>query len=215
MTAAITQAGEPQPTSAEASAAIPLSGERRPGRRLLHYYIVTSLAAGPGLLVLLPLRYFRFKTLRYVFDDEGVTMRWGVLFRREISLTYARIQDIHLLSNVVERWLGIGRIQVQTASGQSGAEMTIEGLLDYEAVRDRLYRCMRGARGVRHDASEDRVVAAATATPSVADPLEAAVSALRTTVAELQALRADLGARVEPLGVHAEGARADHGPGDR
>jgi putative membrane protein len=58
-------------------------------------------------------------------------MRWAYLFRREVSLTYARIQDLHLVSNVIERWLGLGRIQVQTASGSAEAEMTIEGLQDY------------------------------------------------------------------------------------
>jgi putative membrane protein len=46
-------------------------------------------------------------------------MRWGILFRREISLTYARIQDIQLSSNLVERWLGLAKIQLQTASGSS------------------------------------------------------------------------------------------------
>lgn len=73
-------------------------------------------------------------------------MRWGILFRREISLTYARIQDIHLTSNVVERWLGLARIQIQTASGSAGAEMTIEGLRDFEMIRDGLYSRMRGVR---------------------------------------------------------------------
>ena len=73
-------------------------------------------------------------------------MRWGVLFRREISLTYSRIQDIHLSSNFVERWLGLAKIQVQTASGSASAEMTIEGLRDFGGVRDFLYARMRGAR---------------------------------------------------------------------
>jgi len=101
---------------------------------------------GPFFVFALVPLYFRYHTLRYEFDDEGVSMRWGVLFRREIHLTYARIQDIHLTSNVVERWLGLGRVLVQTASGSSKAEMTIEGLREFEAVRDFLYARMRGMR---------------------------------------------------------------------
>jgi putative membrane protein len=31
-------------------------------------------------------------------------------------LTYARIQDIHVTRNIFERWLGIGTVQIQTAS---------------------------------------------------------------------------------------------------
>lgn len=169
-----------------------LVGERRPAPALLKYYALSSLAAGPGILFLLPYRFFRYRTLRYRFDDEGVSMRWGILFRREISLTYARIQDIHLVSNLVERWFGLGRIQVQTASGQAGAEMTIEGLPDFEAVRDQLYLRMRGARG------EPQPVLARTDSPALpAGDQAAVVEALNAAVNELRALRDEL--RDRPL----------------
>lgn len=117
-----------------------------PDRSLLTYYLLSSLVLGPFFIFMLVPLFFRFRTMRYVVDAEGITMRWGLLFRREISLTYARIQDIHLSSNVVERWLGLARIQVQTASGSAAAEMTIEGLKEFEAIRDFLYTRMRGAR---------------------------------------------------------------------
>jgi len=84
--------------------------------------------------------------MRYRFDEEGISMSWGILFRREIIINYARIQDIHLQSNLVERWFGLARILVQTASGNSGAEMTIVGLREYEGVRDFLYSRMRGVK---------------------------------------------------------------------
>ena len=167
-----------------------LVGKRRPERALMKYYFLESMLAGPGIIILLPLRYFRYRTLTYVFDAEGVTVRWGILFRREISLTYARIQDIHLVSNVFERWMGLGRVQIQTASGQSNAEMTIEGLADYEAVRDELYRRMRGARG--H--ADSPALSAGTAHPAIAAKSGASdvVTALNEAVAELRALREEL-----------------------
>jgi putative membrane protein len=71
-------------------------------------------------------------------------MSVGILFRREVNLTYARIQDIHLRSGLIQRWLGLGNLEVQTASGSSGAEMVIEGFKDFEAIRDFLYTKMRG-----------------------------------------------------------------------
>ncbi len=119
----------------------------RPHASLWTYYILSSFLLGPlFFLALIPL-YFRYHTMRYRFDGEGISMRWGILFRREINLTYARIQDIHLVSNVVERWLGLARIQVQTASGSANAELTIEGIREYEMLRDYLYSQMRGIRG--------------------------------------------------------------------
>jgi putative membrane protein len=149
------------------------------------YYLLQSILAGPGIVILLPLRFFRFRTLRYTFDPDGVSMRWGILFRREVSLTFARIQDIHLVSNVVERWLGLGRVQIQTASGNAAAEMTIEGLPDYEQVRDELYARMRGARG----AGTDRLPAISTGHTTAADDLNAVTAALQEAAAELRALR--------------------------
>ena len=47
---------------------------------------------------------------------------------------------------MVERWLGLARVQIQTASGHAGAEMTLEGFREFEAIRDFLYNRMRGVR---------------------------------------------------------------------
>lgn len=121
-----------------------------PDPRLLWLYTLRTLALcllGPWFLVALAPLYFKYHTLRYQFDDEGIGMSWGVFWRREIHLTYARIQDIHLSRGLFERWLGLATIQVQTASGNSGAEMSIVGLTDFELVRDFLYSRMRGASG--------------------------------------------------------------------
>jgi uncharacterized membrane protein YdbT with pleckstrin-like domain len=120
----------------------------RPHRVLLRYYalgLVFYLPVFPVIPFVALLLYFRYHTMRYRFDAQGVMMRWGILFRRETVLAYARIQDIHLTSNVVERWFGLARIQISTASGSAAAEMTIEGLREFELVRDFLYTQMRGA----------------------------------------------------------------------
>jgi putative membrane protein len=69
--------------------------------------------------------YFRFHTMRYEFSEQGIRMSWGIIFRNEVVLNYARIQDIHLRSNAMERWLGLARIEIQTASGSSNAGMTL------------------------------------------------------------------------------------------
>lgn len=116
----------------------------RPHKNLFWLYAMASLAgliAAP--IVFVPL-YFKYHTLRYRLDEEGISAAWGILFRHEVHLTYKRIQDIHVKRNLFERWLGIATVQVQTASGSSSAELALEGMGDYEAVRDFLYRRMRG-----------------------------------------------------------------------
>ena len=100
----------------------------RPDPALWKLYVIRALLSGPGMLVAFPYLYFRYHTLRYRFDEEGIHMKVGILFRREVNLTYARIQDIHLRSGFIQRWLGLADVQVQTASGNAGAELVIEGV---------------------------------------------------------------------------------------
>jgi len=106
-----------------------------------------------------PYLYFRYHTMRYRFDTDGIHMKWGVIFRREVLLNYSRIQDIHLRSNLIERWLGLARIEIQTASGSADANMTLEGMEDPEGMRDFLYSRMRGTRGEKAEAAPDPVAA--------------------------------------------------------
>src|SRR5262245_38681298 len=122
--------------------------------KLLWLYALRTLLLcllGPWFLLAMVPLYFKYHTLRYRFDEEGIGMSWGVLWRREIYLTYTRIQDIHLSRGLFERWLGLATIQLQTASGSSSSEMGIVGLSDFELVRDFLYSRMRGADAERGD----------------------------------------------------------------
>src|SRR5258708_136876 len=114
----------------------------RPHPALWTYYVIISIFTGPAIIATLPYLFFRYHTLRYRFDAEGIHMKVGILFRREINLTYARIQDIHLRSGIIQRWLGLANVQIQTASGSSSAEMVIEGFNEYESIRDFLYSNM-------------------------------------------------------------------------
>lgn len=123
----------------------------RPAPVLLRYYVLCSLIAGPFFLVpLIPL-LCKYLTLRYRFDETGIAMQWGVLFRKEIYLTHRRIQDIHLTRNIVQRWFGLATVAVQTASGSATPEMSIEGILQAAELRNYLYTKMRGARGESTD----------------------------------------------------------------
>lgn len=158
----------------------------RPDGRLLTYYTLGSLLLGPGFFVALVPLYFRYHTLRYDIDAEGITARWGILFRKEVLLTYARIQDIHLTSNLIERWLGLAKVKVQTASGNASAEMTIEGMPQFEVIRDFLYTRMRGAKG--HRATEIAGGPGSALGPAGAGPDELA-AALRDIAGEVRALR--------------------------
>src|SRR3954465_12646477 len=93
----------------------------RPHPDLLKYYIITAIFTGPGIIATLPYLFFRYHTLRYRFDDEGIHMKVGILC-----------------------WLGLANVQIQPASGSSGPDLVIEGFKEFEAIRDFLYPRMRG-----------------------------------------------------------------------
>lgn len=151
---------------------------QRPDRSLLTYYLLSACLALPALpFVLLPL-YFRYHTLHFRFDAEGVSVGHGILFRREMHLTYARMQDIHLSQNLFERWLGIGSVTIQTAGAGDGGDMKIEGLRNFEAVRDYLYARMRGVR--------EKALAPADARSSEEQLLTEIRDALRSAAAALE-----------------------------
>jgi len=157
-----------------------------PSPQLLKLYILQAIASTIAFPLTMTLLFFRYHTMRYRFDAEGIHMRWGILLRREIMLNYSRIQDIQLRSNVIERWLGLARIEIQTASGSAGSEMVLEGLLNFVQVRDFLYSRMRGARhqDVAHEG----------ASPTLA-------GVLGEVAAELRALRQAIERRSEGRGI--------------
>jgi putative membrane protein len=157
----------------------------RPDKSLWTYYLLAAVVFPPAFpFLILPL-YFRYHTMRYKFTDDGISMSWGILFRREIIVNYARIQDIHLKSNLAERWLGLARILVQTASGSHAAEMTIEGVKEFEALRDFLYARMRGVKDSHAHSAAPAPISAAGATP----PTDELTTALRDAARELRAVR--------------------------
>ncbi len=167
---------------------------KEPDPALWTLYIIRAVLTGPGMIILLPYLYFRYHTLRYTFDEEGIHMRVGILFRREVNLTYARIQDIHLRSGLLQRWLGLADIQIQTASGSADAELVIEGFKQYEAIRDFLYTRMRGYHAPGK-------VAPASVSPGPtagADPNAEMVSLLLTIRDELRQTREILEERQPP-----------------
>jgi uncharacterized protein len=171
------------------------SGTCSPHPRLLTHYLILCLFTGPGFLIAFPVAFFRYHTLRYRFDADGVSMNVGILFRREVVLTYRRIQDIHVTRGIIQRWLGLATVACQTASGSSGPELVIEGLLDYEQVRDFLYQQMRGAKEGH---------AAIAATPD-ATPLAAGSS---QSPDEALALLTDIRDRIATLTREVESLRA-------
>lgn len=120
----------------------------QPHERLLTYYFVLALLTLPAFPLTMLVLYIKYRTMRFRFDAEGIWKRQGLLWRHETNVAYRRIQDIHLTNGIIQRWLGLATVTIQTAGGSSTAEVTIDGVLEADALRDYLYTRMRGVRHV-------------------------------------------------------------------
>ena len=56
----------------------------------------------------------------YILTDRSLRIREGVWIVREVTLTFANIQNVQVLQGPVERAFGISDIMIQTAGGGSG-----------------------------------------------------------------------------------------------
>lgn len=136
----------------------------------------------------------RFYTLKYQIDDQGIRKSEGLINRKESYLTFARVQDIHLDRTLLDRWMGIGTISVQTASGQATPEAKLIGLSHSEEIRDALYRRLRKVQGLVGGEFEDE---GADAVETPAAPAGLAVSAAGSE--ELTALLSSLASETARL----------------
>jgi putative membrane protein len=137
----------------------------RPHERLMTYYAIVALLTVVAFPITLIALYIKYRTLQYRFDDEGVWRRQGLLWRREVNVAYRRIQDIHLTNGLIQRWLGLATVSIQTAAGSATPEISIEGVLEAEALRDFLYTKMRGVREAAQPGGEVERAAIASAEP--------------------------------------------------
>jgi uncharacterized protein len=159
----------------------------RPDPQLWKLYLIYSLLANVAFPLAIVPYYFLYRTLRFRFDDDGVSVSHGLLWRRETYLTYARIQDIHVTRNIFERWLGIGTVKIQTASGSAAATESLPGLTAFQEVRNYLYARMRGHRTITASGAAITVNQLRGADPATSEAL--AIDALAGIRDELRAVR--------------------------
>lgn len=80
-----------------------------------------------------------FRALEYTIDEEGVKMRGGVVWKKYVTVPYAKITNVDITRGPLQRYYKMGTIHVQTAgaAGKQGekAELKLAGIRDLEKVR--------------------------------------------------------------------------------
>ena len=80
-----------------------------------------------------------YRHLAYRLDERGISIRRGVLWRREINVPRSRVQHTDVNQGPIERGFGLAHIVIHTA-GTISASVALEGLSleRAEAMRDYL-----------------------------------------------------------------------------
>lgn len=84
-----------------------------------------------------------FELRDYLVGDKSLRVRMGALNQREVTLSYANVQNIEVRQGPLERILGFKSLTVSTAGGgtqvhegeRSTHEVTLEGLTQADEIR--------------------------------------------------------------------------------
>jgi membrane protein YdbS with pleckstrin-like domain len=145
----------------------------------------------------------------YVVTDRSLRVREGAWVFKEMTLTYANVQNVQVLQGPLQRLFGIQDLRVDTAGGgggmkhegqgASGHNVTLAGLENAREVRDLILSYVQVAgRGSGLGDLDDPEHARAT--PAAALPASGAViEALRALNESARALRTSAERRTRPV----------------
>lgn len=100
-----------------------------------------------------------YRAFWYDLTPEGISIQSGIIFRKNVVIPYARVQNIDIYRGPLLRLYGLAEVRIQTAGsaiqttgwGRNTAEGTIPGVLDSdaEAIRKEiLQRSQKGDKGL-------------------------------------------------------------------
>jgi putative membrane protein len=118
-------------------------------------------------MMLLAVPYFgiaigRYVSFRYRYDERELVVRWGLIFRNERHIPYARIQNLDAVQNPVHRLFGVTKVRLETGAGREPeATMSVLPIEAFDEMRRRVFEGRAEAAAVATDAE-----ASTSATPA-------------------------------------------------
>jgi membrane protein YdbS with pleckstrin-like domain len=136
----------------------------------------------------------------YILTERSLRLREGVWTIRELTLTFANVQNVHVLQGPVERIFGFSNIMLETAGGGSGQKeqrlvdphrAVLRGIENPTEVRELILSLLRRYKTAGLGDKEDRIIGhdvngsrLGTASLELLTEIRDAARLLRQTVAE-------------------------------
>jgi uncharacterized membrane protein YdbT with pleckstrin-like domain len=146
----------------------------------------------------------------YKVTDRSLRIREGVVHVREMTMTFANIQNIEITQGPLQRMLGIADLKVQTAGGGGGATSTeggndpilfsmhigyFRGVDNAVEIRDLMTERLRWLRDAGLGDVDDTSADTASAPQGPAPALAAVLEGMRREAADLRAAAERLAVR--------------------
>lgn len=94
-----------------------------------------------------------YSSLKYVLDDDDVTVTKGVWWKTKSVVPYNRITNINIYQGPISRRFGLAKLAIQTAgfsgvssSGHKTAEAELIGIRNFEETKDMIVGLVRGMK---------------------------------------------------------------------
>jgi uncharacterized membrane protein YdbT with pleckstrin-like domain len=162
-----------------------LTGEIRPGGAIALLFVNIVLNGLWWLIALILIGPY-YHSLRYEVQDDEVVVNAGIWTKSVKHVPYRTVTNLEVKRDVVDRWLGIGTLNIQTAgmSGQTGAEERLVGLSNVQEVYASVAEELRRFRGGMAPTQADFEVEPAVAQPGGLGEILAEVRAIRKSLEE-------------------------------
>ena len=142
------------------------------GRGAAVYLLLLSAAVVLCWLVGVGLTGPYYRSLRYEIDADEVIVHVGIVTKSVKHVPFRTVTNITINRGILDRWFfDLGTLNIQTAgmSGTQGAEESLQGLPDVQAVYDIVVTELRRFRGAMAPTAADIEGEAAVALPEAAD----------------------------------------------
>ncbi len=179
------------------------------GASLAKSWILAAVVLLLGLLVAAALLSVLYAATRldydlrqYLVTDRALRIRSGALVVREVTITYANVQDVEIRQGPLQRFFKISDLVVHTAGGSSSPKAeggggtshrgALQGIDDPKGVRDLILARLRAYRDAGLGDPDDRGSALAAAPVRASQALALDGATLQRAASELRAAAREL-----------------------
>lgn len=137
-----------------------------------------------ALLLILGLFFLSWRVTTWQLTEKGLRLRRGILFKKDMTIPYERINAINTHSDIIYRLSGLVTLKVETAADDTFSNMQVNGMkrADAEMLRAEIFK--RRQHALDDDVKDlgDSLVTTETGDVVITDPLIA--QALGVSVGE-------------------------------